>query len=142
MLNALREENKEGFVDGMLKMPTFGTPEATYWKVCNSMIIQWLVNPINKSIKPNVSYGVSTKTVWHDLKDHFLVGNGLRVHQLKGEIALICQKRTIVVACFTRLKAMRDALMSYTRLPCCMCEGCICGAIGELGRAQDEEKLH
>ncbi|XP_039122159.1 protein ALP1-like [Dioscorea cayenensis subsp. rotundata] len=45
MLNALREENKEGFVDGILKMPTFGTPEATYWKM-DSLIVNDHVRPL------------------------------------------------------------------------------------------------
>ena len=58
-LNALRAKNNEGFVNGMLKTPAVGTPKATYWEACNLMIIQWLVNSIDKSIQPSVSCGVS-----------------------------------------------------------------------------------
>lgn len=83
MMNALRAKNKEGFVNGMLKKPISGSPEAGFWKVYNSMVIQWILNTVDEAIKSSISYGesVTAKVVWDGLRERFCFGNGSKVHE-------------------------------------------------------------
>ena len=68
-VECFKGKNKKSFVDGTLKLPVVSTPNGAYWKACNFMIIQWLVNSTDKSIQPSVSYEVFAKAVWDDSKD-------------------------------------------------------------------------
>ena len=79
ILNTLRVKNK-GFIDESFNKPVVGISEANNWKACNSTLISWIINSINKSIQPSVVYEYSTKAVWDDLKDRFSVGNTLKIH--------------------------------------------------------------
>lgn len=123
----------------MLKEPVSGSPETGFWKVCNSMVIQWILNTVDKSIESSISYGesVTAKVIWDGLREHFCVGNGSKVHELKGKIATIRQRGSSIVDYFTRLTAMWNELSNCTHTSCCTC-----GATADYARNNDEEKLH
>ena len=47
--SALKSKNKFCFVDGSLARPEIDSPEGYVWEKCNSMVIAWLYNVIDKN---------------------------------------------------------------------------------------------
>ena len=91
--NALREKNKLGIIDGTANKPKGENGnELNAWEACNSMIISWMFNVIDKSLHLSVAYAQTTKDMWEDLKERYVVGNALRVHQLRSEIVNLKQE--------------------------------------------------
>ncbi|XP_020242832.1 uncharacterized protein LOC109821048 [Asparagus officinalis] len=137
MVNALKVKNKLGFINGTLIKPDEDTPKASKWEACNSMLISWIFNSIEKSIQLNVVYLETTKEVWDDLRDRYSIGNTPRIHELKSEIASLRQQGTSFMVYYTKLKGMWDKLSSYSKVLTCTC-----GAAHEFLREKEEEKLH
>lgn len=139
MMNALRAKNKEGFVNGVLREPVSSGPEAGFWKVCNFMMIQWILNTVDKSIESSISYGesVTTKVVWDGLREYFCVRNGSKVHELKREDRDNSTKRLKCCRLFYEAHGDVDELSNCTRIPCCNY-----GAVADYARNNDEENLH
>lgn len=93
--NGLKSKNKDGKVDGTLAKPNADCPEGHAWERCNSMVIAWLHNVIDKSLRIffqfSVAYAERAKELWSDLKDRYSQSNEIRIHQLKREITLANQ---------------------------------------------------
>ena len=117
--NALKSKNKLAFVDGSLTKPATNSPEGHAWERCNSMVIAWLHNVIDKSLHGSVAYAETAKELWSDLKDRYSQGNEIRIHQLKREIALTSQGNLSIIEYFTKLKTLWDELGAYLVLPNC-----------------------
>jgi len=56
VLNGLRSKNKLMFVDGTLIKLDISTAEGHAWERCNSMVIAWQYNVIDKSLHGFVAY--------------------------------------------------------------------------------------
>lgn len=55
--NALRAKNKLGIIDGTVNKPKGENGnELNAWEACNSMIISWMFNVIDKSLHSSVAY--------------------------------------------------------------------------------------
>jgi len=109
-INALRSKNKLGFVDGGISKPQNLSPEVHAWKRCNSMVIAWLYNIIDKTIHGSVAYAETAKQIWIDLEEQYLQGNVIRIHQLKRELTLTTHGKHSVAEYFTKLKVLWDEL--------------------------------
>jgi len=81
--NGLKSKNKLTFVDGSLTKLETNSPEGHAWERCNSMVIVWLHNVIDKNLHGSVVYAKTEKELWSDLKDRYYQGNEIRIHQLK-----------------------------------------------------------
>ena len=119
--NGLKSKNKLGKVDGTLAKPNADCPEGHAWERCNSMVIAWLHNVIDKSLHGSVAYAETAKELWSDLKDRYSQSNEIRIHQLKREITLANQGSQSVTEYFTKLKTLWDELGAYLALPNCSC---------------------
>jgi len=86
--NALKSKNKFCFVDGSLARPEIDAPKGYAWEKCNSMVIAWLYNVIDKKLHGSVAYAEQASEIWSDLKERHSQGNEIRIHQLKREITL------------------------------------------------------
>jgi len=75
VLNGLRSKNKLMFVDGTLIKPDLSTPEGHAWERCNSMVIAWLHNVIDKSLHGSVAYAETAEELLSDLKDRYSQSN-------------------------------------------------------------------
>ncbi|KAL1224014.1 hypothetical protein V5N11_004548 [Cardamine amara subsp. amara] len=77
------------------------------------------------------------RQLWNDLKQRFLVGNKVRVHEVKARLAACRQGGQPVVEYYGRLCALREELRS-----CCPVPVSTCGASGKITKERDEEKIH
>lgn len=87
--NALRAKCKTGFINVTLLMPDEKEKptEAKQWRTVNSMIVGWIRALISPVIRLTVTFTADAYKMWSDLKRIFFVGNAVRLHQLKAELA-------------------------------------------------------
>lgn len=52
-----------------------------------SMLVSWILNTIETSLRSTISYMENAKELWEDIKEWFSVMNGPRIPQLKSEPA-------------------------------------------------------
>ena len=83
---ALRAKKKYGFVDGSIKQPNNDSPELEDWWAINPMLVSWVFNTIEPTLRSTISYMENVKELWEEIKQRFSIGNGPRVQQLKSDI--------------------------------------------------------
>ncbi|CAA7016761.1 unnamed protein product [Microthlaspi erraticum] len=127
--NALRTKRKLGFIDGSLMKPN-SDEELEQWGVVNSMLVAWIMNTIEPTLRVSISMTDEVYDLWEDLKLQFSAGNGPRISELRAEIANCRQQGDSVVVYYGKLKKMWDELAIYKPIRTCSC--------GEL-KAQLEE---
>lgn len=52
-----------------------------------SMLVSWILNTIETSLRSTISYMENAKELWDDIKEWFSVMNSPRIQQLKSESA-------------------------------------------------------
>lgn len=87
MLNALSAKKKSGFVDGSIVKPDTAGAELDSWISVNSMVIGWLRTSITPRVRSTVSFLTSAYELWENLRKRFSVGNKVRVHHLRSQLA-------------------------------------------------------
>ncbi|XP_013622886.1 PREDICTED: uncharacterized protein LOC106328890 [Brassica oleracea var. oleracea] len=137
--NALRAKRKFGFINGTLLLPDEkeNPTEAEMWRTVNSMIVGWIRASISPAIRSTVTFTADASKMWGDLKRRFSVGNSVRVHQLKTELAACKQEGASVMEYFGRLSLKWEELLNYKPLPTCTC-----GASDKVTSDYEEEKVH
>lgn len=137
--NALRAKRKIGFIDGTLMMPDEKEKptEAEVWKTVNSMIVGWIRASISPTVRSTVTFTPDAYKMWCDLKRRFSIGNAVRVHQLKAELAACRQDGSSVLDYFGRLTLKWEELLHYKPLPKCTCD-----ASEKILQDYEEEKVH
>ncbi|CAA7012885.1 unnamed protein product [Microthlaspi erraticum] len=137
MRNALRTKRKLGFIDGTITKPRT-TKEVEQWEVVNSMLVAWIMNTIEPTLKSLVSMVEEAKVLWDDLKLQFSAGNGPRVSELRADLANCRQQGDTVMVYFGKLKKMWDELAVYKPI-----RSCKCGEMAVLLEAdRDEERTN
>ena len=139
---SLRARRKWGFLDSTVQQPNEDSPEIEDWWTVQSMVVSWILNTIETSLRSTISYRENAKELWDDIKERFLVVNGPRVQQLKSELAECKQKGMAMVNYYGKLKTLWDELGNYQQIPTCTCEGCKCNIKAQLERRREEEKVH
>lgn len=135
--NALRTKRKLGFIDGTLEKPSTVT-EIEQWEVVNSMLVAWIMNTIEPTLKTSISMVDEVKLLWDDLKLQFSAGNGPRISELRAEIANSRQGGDSVMVYFGRLKKMWDELAVYKPIRTCSCGE----VMKQLEEDRDEERTN
>lgn len=108
----------------------------------NSILVAWIFNTIEPTLRSTITYMENVKELWDDLHQRFSIGNGPRVHQLKADLAACKQQGATVVTYYGRLKVMWDELVNYEPIPMCKCGGCKCNMSSALEKKRDDEKVH
>lgn len=139
---SLRARRKWGFVEGTVKKPNEESPEMEDWWTVQSMVVSWILNTIEASLRSTISYMENAKELWDDIKERFSVANGPRIQQLKSELAECKQEGMSMVNYYGKLKALWDELGNYHQIPTCTCEGCKCNIKAKLEKQREEEKVH
>ena len=83
---ALRAKKKYGFMDGSIKQPDNDSLELEDWWTINSMLVSWVFNTVEPTLRSTISYMENVKELWEEIKQQFSIGNGPRVQQLKSDI--------------------------------------------------------
>ncbi|KAK9707259.1 hypothetical protein RND81_07G184500 [Saponaria officinalis] len=139
---SLQAKRKYGFIEGKISKPT--TPEKLEdWMVVHSMLVAWLLNTIEPSIRSTLSYYDDAQALWTHLKQRFCVVNGTRIFQLKAALGECRQARDEdVSAYFGRLFHIWDEMTTYIKTPTCKCGKCTCSIETQVNQLRDEKYLH
>lgn len=123
---SLMARRKYEFLEGMISKPT-EEKGLRDWRCLQAMLVQWILNTIDPSVKKTLPYFEEAKPLWDVLKQRFDVGNGPRKQQIKAALADCRQTKTMSIAeYFGRLQPLWDELATYNPLPICRCGGCKC----------------
>ncbi|RVW23158.1 Retrovirus-related Pol polyprotein from transposon TNT 1-94 [Vitis vinifera] len=114
---ALQAKKKYGLVDGSIKQPDNDSPELEDWWTINSMLVSWVFNTIEPTLRSTISYMENVKELWEEIKQRLSIGNGLRVQQLKSDLVNCKQKGQGKVVYYGRLKSFWDELNNYDSIP-------------------------
>ncbi|XP_050896338.1 uncharacterized protein LOC127103092 [Lathyrus oleraceus] len=107
------------------------------------MLIAWLLNTIEPSLRSTLSYYDDSQSLWTHLKQRFCVVNGTRICQLKASLGECKQgKGEELSAYFGRLSRVWDELMTYVKKPTCKCGGCTCDINQQVIDLSTEDYLH
>lgn len=74
------------------------------------MLVLWVLNTVEPTMRSIISYMVNVQDLWEDIKERFLVMNGPRTQQLKSDLAGRMQGRMMVVAYYGKLKTLCEEL--------------------------------
>lgn len=97
------------------------------WYTIHSMLMAWLMNMIEPSIRSTLLFYEDARELWVALKRILCVVNSTRIYQLKTSLAECKQcKMESVVSYFGRLSKIFDELSMYVVLAKCTCHGCTC----------------
>ena len=139
---ALRARKKFGFVDGTIKQPDEKSGDLEDWWTINSLLVSWIRNTIEPTLRSTISHVEVVEDLWNDLKDRFSVTNGPRIQQLKSDLSACKQRGLTIMEYYGRLKQLWDELGNFEQLPTCKCGKCTCNLGSSLEKKREEEKVH
>ncbi|KAF7821761.1 retroelement pol polyprotein-like [Senna tora] len=139
---ALRAKKKNGFIDGTIKQPAEDAQELEDWWAVNSMLVSWVRNTIEPTLRSTISHMDSVRDLWEDIKQRFSFGNGPRVQQLRSDLANCKLNGEAIVTYYGKLKIIWDELSNYEQMPVCSCAGCKCDLAAKLEKKQEEDRVH
>lgn len=137
LVNALRAKRKLGFIDGTIPKPSLDDPNLELWSSVNSLIVGWIRSSIEARVRSTVTFISDSHKLWENLKKRFSVGNKVRIHYLREQLASCKQEGQSVIDYFGRLAKIWDELDMYKPLPACSCS-----AAAEYEKEKEEEKVH
>lgn len=103
MLNALQAKRKMGFINGTLKKLASDSPNLDNWLTVNSMIVGWIRASIEPKVQSTATYISDAHLLLTELKDRFSVGNKIRIHQIKSQLASCRQDGQTILEYYGRL---------------------------------------
>ncbi|KAK3017878.1 hypothetical protein RJ639_004174 [Escallonia herrerae] len=139
---ALRARKKFGFIDGTIKRPDENSSDLKDWWTINSLLVSWIRNTIEPTLRSTISHVEVAQDLWTDIKERFLVINGPRIQQLKTKLADCKQKGLTIVNYYGKLKMIWDELANFEQMPTCKCGKCTCDLGSVLEKKREEEKVH
>jgi hypothetical protein len=139
---SLRARRKWGFIDGTIKKPEEESSKIDDWWTVQAMLVSWILNTVEPSLRTTMSYFETAKELWDDIKERFDVVNGPRVQQLKSELAQCKQGGLSMVSYYGKLKSLWDDLANYEQALTCTYKGCTCDIQTKLEKRREEERCH
>ena len=126
---ALKFKNKLGFINGILKKPEVKEGnfiEYHTWDMVSSMVRSWLLNMIERKLRPNVAYAETAQAMREDLQKQYGVANTPKIYQLKARISKCRQGGMSVVEFYSKLRGLWSELDNHQKIPRCTYVGCTC----------------
>ncbi|KAJ8639743.1 hypothetical protein MRB53_016437 [Persea americana] len=76
MRTSLPAKKKYGFVVGTIPQPDEKSADLEEWWIVNSMLVSWIFNTIEPTLRSTITHMEIAKDLWDDIKERFSVGNG------------------------------------------------------------------
>ena len=113
------------------------SPDFDQWGIVNSMLVAWIVNTLDVSVRSTVRFPDHVKSLWDDLRGRYSLGNGPRILELKAQIVDCKQRGRPVAVYFGELRKLQDELPSYVKIL-----KCTCAAASDYAKIVESELLH
>ncbi|PKH47914.1 hypothetical protein CRG98_050403 [Punica granatum] len=134
---ALTAKGKLGFMEGRVPKPPAEDPNLESWEMCNSLVLAWIFNRLEKELQPSAAYATEAKTFWDDLKERYSQGNEMRIYQLKSDIGSYRQEGKTIQKYYSGIKTLWDELENHLESP-----GCLCDAVAQYTAQREKEKTY
>nr|GEX37319.1 hypothetical protein [Tanacetum cinerariifolium] len=82
MTFALRNHSKLGFIDGSCKRDNDNPALANQWDLCNSVVVTWILNSLNRDLFADAIYTKTSYEMWNDLREIYDKVDGFVVFNL------------------------------------------------------------
>ena len=140
---ALIAKWKFGFVDGSITEPTKDPIKYKHWVAVNSMLVSWINNTFEDSLRSTTEDYDVVSDLWKHLQQRYCVVSGTRVCQLKQELGSCKQAATETVTdYFGRLSKIWKEVVQYCRVTSCTCKGCTCNIAKQVNDIREKDYLH
>lgn len=93
------------------------------------MIVGWIRASIEPKVRSTITYITDAYQLWEDLKQRFSVGNTVRVHQIKAQLASCRQEGQSVLEYFGKRSTLWEELQVYQPI-----HECTCGAAAAMAK--------
>ncbi|XP_074301595.1 uncharacterized protein LOC141632995 [Silene latifolia] len=121
ILMALASKNKDCFIDGMLPQPPKTDKKFYQWVRCDLMVMKWILNSLDKSVRHNLKYVKSAKELWGELLERYGQANAIEIYQLKKGLDAVSQSNLSLVEYYSKFKNYWETLDSLDPIPQCSC---------------------
>ncbi|XP_026445322.1 uncharacterized protein LOC113345883 [Papaver somniferum] len=139
---SLIAKRKFGFVDGTIKQPE-DPDQLEEWIVFHSMVVSWINNTLDSSIRSTLGDYDDAGLLWTHLKKRFCVVSGTRIRQLKSYLSECKQGKSESAAVYYgRLNKIWDELVTYMKIPQCKYGLCTCNISTPVTSLREEDYLH
>ncbi|KAK4425256.1 hypothetical protein Salat_1719500 [Sesamum alatum] len=135
MCNAFLAKRKQGFLEGKYPKPTDDSEEIEDWWSVNSMLVAWIFQSIEPTLRSTITYYDTMKELWEDLKQRFFIGNGPHLAKCK-------QDGQSIAGYFGRMKVIWEELSNYVKPPMCTCGKYTCNLVSEWDKQLEAERVH
>nr|XP_027189399.1 uncharacterized protein LOC101503854 [Cicer arietinum] len=110
MIVTLRSKNKLGFVTGALPRPPNIDRLSIAWDRCNTMLMSWITNSLEREIAQSVMWMESVSEIWAELRERYHQGDVFRISDLQEEIYSLRQGDSSITSYYTKLKQLWQEL--------------------------------
>ncbi|XP_074313439.1 uncharacterized protein LOC141648610 [Silene latifolia] len=141
---ALASKNKEGFLDGSCTAPATTDKKYRQWVRCNLMVLNWILNSMEKSLRGNFKYVRSAKVLWAELNERYGLANAIKIYQIKKDMDGVSQGNASLVEYYSKLKNFWETLDNLDPLPLCTCgkmDSCTCSVVRRMFEREQNAKL-
>ncbi|XP_074282791.1 uncharacterized protein LOC141607336 [Silene latifolia] len=136
---ALASKNKESFLDDSNPKPASTDKKYRQWIRCDLMVMRWILNSLDKTIRDNLKYVTSARQLWSELSERYGQANSIEIYQLTKDMGDISQGNSSLMEYYSKLKSAWENLDSLDPLPSCSCGKCSSCTCSLFKRMQDRE---
>ena len=123
---ALSAKHKVALIDGSCECPASTAPLYIFWQRNKAMVLSWLLNSLNDSIRNSVLYFESARELWLDLEGRFGQSNKARLFQVQKDVSCLSQGDMDIASYYTKAKQLWDESSAVSAIPRCTCKKCEC----------------
>ena len=117
---ALSAKHKVAFINGTYPCPDSSSPLFTLWQRNNAMVLYWLLNSVNESIRNSVLYFDTAQNLWKDLEERFGQSNKARLFQVQKDVSCLFQGDMDIASYYTKAKQLWDESNAVSTVPRCI----------------------
>ncbi|XP_074298439.1 uncharacterized protein LOC141629317 [Silene latifolia] len=141
---ALLSKNKSGFLSGECSLPATTDRKYNQWIRRDLLVKRWILNSIIPSLRENLQFVVSSKSLWTDIVERFGQPNILEVYELKKDLGRITQDNSPLVEYYGKLKNIWENLDHLDPISSCTCGAmnqCSCQMLKRLVDRETQSKM-
>ncbi|CAL1408897.1 unnamed protein product [Linum trigynum] len=121
MRMALKTKHKIGFIDGSIPSPGVASPNYNTWDACNTLVLCWILNSVDKEIRRSVMQHDVARDLWEELKARFGYANAIKLSNLGDQIIACKQGNLNVTQYYTALKGLWEEHLQFNPIVDCNC---------------------
>ncbi|XP_074287519.1 uncharacterized protein LOC141612606 [Silene latifolia] len=144
VLMALAAKNKDGFINGSLVKPSATDKKYHQFIRCDLMVLKWILNSTDKSIRETLKYIRTAKALWDEIMERYGQTNFIEIYQLNQDLSSVSQANSSLIEYYSKVKQIWETLDSLDPIPDCSCgklAACTCTLLKRMQARDQQAKL-